>query len=125
MRGINPRSVAVGALSFICMARGIAYIRPQDLPFGLDVASRFIPIWILASAWLIAGTAGMYVAITRRSGPGILGVQVAMSTFWGLSYLGAWMISGFKSLEWVPATVYLPMALVIASLAMIPPRPVI
>lgn len=125
MRGVNPRSVAVGGLSFICIGRGVAYIRPQDLPFGLDIASRLLPIWLLATMWLVAGASGMYVAISRRRGAAILGVQVGLCTVWGMSYLAAWGISNWKSLDWVPATVYLPMALVIAALGLIPPRPVV
>jgi hypothetical protein len=117
--------VRMGMLAFfsaICLTRGIAYIQYQDLPAGLDVVGRVVPIWVYALAWLGAASYGFFTALRRRKGSGLIAVQVALFTVWGWGYGLAWILSNFGSNDWIGSSFYLCCAGVVSLLGFLPAR---
>lgn len=117
--------VRLGMLVFtsaICMTRGIAYVQFQDLPHGLEIVGRLIPLWVFALVWLASAVYGLYVAARRRKGIGLLAVQVALFALWGWGYALAWILSNFSSADWIASSFYLCMAGVVSLLGFLPAR---
>jgi hypothetical protein len=121
----DPRSALVGLVSLICLTRGIAYIQYQDLPYGLEIVARLVPIWVFALIWLAAAAAGIAVAIKRWMGSIVIAVQVGLFTLWGLGYSAAWVLAGFTGPSWIVASFYLTMAALVGVIGRLPPRRVI
>jgi hypothetical protein len=115
--------VRMGMLAFfsaICLTRGVAYIQYQDLPAGLDVVDRVVPIWVYALCWLLAAVAGFYMTLRQRRGVKLIAAQVALFTIWGWGYGLAWVLSNFGSADWIAASFYLCCAGVVSLLGFLP-----
>ena len=104
------RSQMLGYISIICLTRGIAYIQFMDLPAGLEIIATIIPIPLLAVLWLIMAGAGWIIAYRHLPGRGVIAVQTWLFRLWGCAYVGAWVLSGWKSGDWVGGSFYLCVA---------------
>ena len=115
------RAQILGLVSFICLTRGIAYIQFRDLPAGLEVISRLIPIWIFAVLWLVVAGAGWIVAYRHLKGRGVTILQGTLFRLWGAGYATAWVLSGFGSMDWVAAAFYLAVAGIVSRIGRLEP----
>lgn len=116
------RIVLLLSLSGIAVTRGIAYIQFQDLPHGLEIVSRLLPIWVFALVWLAAGSCGVVVAALQKRGPVVISALFTMFLIWGLGYAMAWVLSGWDTSDWIPASFYLFVAAIVNATGRLTPR---
>lgn len=118
------RRIAIALFGLYCMARGIAYLPIFSLldstPRGIELVSGIIPLEFWSGAWVVVGVVAIVKAIIGRDGIAIP-LACGMMMAWGIAFLYGWveniLMSGETSNDWLSASTYILLSLVIAILS--------
>lgn len=92
---------------------------------GLQILTRYVPMYVYAVLWLVAGGLVVVAAIRRRPGWEGVGLIVTMMMLWGSFLLIGWgvdtFIYGVPSRAYISAILYLGLGTYI--LGNVPPDP--
>ena len=104
-----PIALAHLGFAVVALSRWIGYsnlVSPAHESPGpqfLTDGTTLLPLW--AAAWLIVGALLIYEGITGRPRAALF-LYAALAEVWGLSYLSAWVRSGFQSPDWLTGALY-------------------
>lgn len=91
------------SIGIMATVRAIAYIpglSPEPLPFPIQLASKFIPIWLYIAGWAFAGVLCFW-GVGKRNPRAPVGV-VAMCLFWTTAYWCSFVFSFIPSMDTPP-----------------------
>lgn len=83
-------------------------------PRFLTDGGTLLPLW--AGAWLITGALLIYEGVSGRPRVALI-LYAALAEVWGLSYVVAWVRSGFQSPDWLTGALYCGSGLGVAAAA--------
>lgn len=119
---LNLRKTAIFLLGLYCLIRGIAYLpfaHPTDVPKGIDLITKILPIEVWGGIWLTVGIICVIKSFLKTDGIAIP-LATGLMAGWGFAYAYGWIDSlllGDPSRGWLTASSYIIPALVIAILS--------